>query len=289
MKISNYKYLFLRRFTQISLLILYFGGNILGWKVLTGDLSSSSLFGVVPLSDPFAILQMLAAGASIGATALIGALIIALFYGVIGGRAFCSWVCPVNLVTDLAAWLRRIFYIDKIERKVWISRNIRYYMIVLALIVSFVSGLAAFEVISPITIFNRNMIFGINIADESVKDAIKIGGTYFLFAFGAGMGLLLAIFLFDLFVVKNGWCGHICPLGGVHSLIGKYSLIRVKHNSDNCTLCMKCKDVCPEVPVLNMIGKRSEFVSQAECTNCGRCVDVCDDDALDFNIRNFLK
>jgi len=52
---------------------------------------------------------------------------------------------------------------------------------------------------------------------------------------------------------------------------------------------MKCKDVCPEVQVLNMIGKRSEFVVKQECTNCGRCVDVCDDDALGFNIRNYIK
>ncbi len=267
MKWSNIKYLVLRRVTQLSLLFLYFAGNYFGWKVLQGDLSSSVLFGTVPLSDPFAVLQILATGAIIGTNAVVGALVIALFYGLVGGRAFCSWVCPVNMITDLAAWLRRKLLIDKIERKIWITRNLRYYMVVLALIVSAISGLAAFEIVSPITIFNRGVIFG----------------------FGAGIGFLVVIFLFDLFVVKNGWCGHICPLGGVHSIIGKYSLLRVKHNSDNCTLCMKCKDVCPEVQVLGMIGKRSEAVSKVECTNCGRCVDVCDDDALEFHIRNYLS
>ena len=267
MKWSNLKYLILRRVVQIGLLFLYFGGNYWGWTILQGDLSSSVLFGKVPLSDPLAVLQILATGAMLGINALVGAAIIALFYGIVGGRAFCSWVCPVNMVTDLANWLRRKLLIDRIERKVWITRNARYYMIVLALIVSALTGLAAFEVISPITIFNRGVIFG----------------------FGAGAGLLVAIFIFDLFVVKNGWCGHICPLGGVHSIIGKYSLIRVTHTSENCTLCMKCKEVCPEVQVLGMIGKRSEDVSKGECTNCGRCVDVCDDDALGFHIRNYLS
>ena len=267
MKWHNVKYLVLRRTVQIGLLVLYFMGNWYGWKVLQGDLSTSMIFGKIPLSDPFAVLQIFATGAVVATNALIGALIIVLFYGIIGGRAFCSWVCPVNLVTDLAAWLRRKLLIDRIERKVWISRNIRYYMIVLALIVSALVGLAAFEVVSPITILNRGIVFGM----------------------GAGMGLIVAIFLFDLFVVKNGWCGHVCPLGGVHSIIGRYSLIRVRHNSDNCTLCMKCKTVCPEVEVLGMIGKRSEFVSRGECTNCGRCVDVCDDDALGFELRNFLE
>ncbi len=267
MKWANYKYLVLRRLTQLTLLFLYFAGNAYGWKVLRGDLSNSLVMGSMPLSDPFAILQILATGATVGMNALVGAVIITLFYGVIGGRAFCSWVCPVNMVTDLANWIRRKLYFDKIERKVWASRNIRYYMLGLALIVSAISGLAAFEIISPITMLNRGVIFG----------------------FGAGAGLLVSIFLFDLFVLKNGWCGHICPLGGVHAIIGKYNVIRVDHNSDNCTLCMKCKEVCPERPVLHMVGKRSEFVADIECTNCGRCVDVCDDDALEFNIRNFLK
>ncbi len=267
MKWNNYKYLILRRIVQLSLLFLYFAGNAWGWKILTGDLSSSSIFQTIPLSDPFALLQMVVAGASVGATAVVGGLIIVLFYGLIGGRAFCSWVCPVNLITDLANWLRRVLYLDKIERKVWMSRNIRYYMIVIALIVSAISGLAAFEIISPITILNRGVIFG----------------------FGSGIGLLIAIFLFDLFVTKNGWCGHICPLGGVHSIIGKYNLLRVKHNVDHCTLCMHCKEVCPETQVLNMIGKKSEFVTKIECTNCGRCVDVCNDDALNFDIRNIFS
>jgi len=265
--LTNYKYLILRRITQIVLLALYFAANAYGWSLLSGTLSSSLVLDTLPLSDPFAVLQMLAAGAVLSFDVLLGAVIITLFYGIIGGRAFCSWVCPVNMVTDAANWLRRKLYIDKIERKVWVTRNLRYYMIVLALIVSFVSGMAAFEIISPITILNRGVVFG----------------------FGTGVGLLVSIFLFDLFVLKNGWCGHVCPLGGVHSIIGRYGLLQVTHNHDNCTLCMKCKDVCPEVQVLNMIGKRSESVVQQECTNCGRCVDVCDDDALGFHIRDVLN
>ncbi len=272
MKWSNIKYLVLRRAVQLGLLFLYAMGNYYGWKLLQGNLSASVLFGVIPLSDPFATLQILSTGVMLGVNVIVGALIISLFYGLIGGRAFCSWVCPVNMVTDLAAWLRRKLLIDKIERKIWISRNIRYYMIILALIVSAVTGLAAFEVISPITILNRNVI---------------MAPVYL--TVGMGIGFLVAIFLFDLFVVKNGWCGHICPLGGIYSIIGKYNLVRVTHDSQKCTLCMKCKEVCPEVQVLGMIGKRSEDVSQKECSNCGRCIDVCDDDALNFHIRDFLK
>ncbi|NPA29969.1 MAG: quinol dehydrogenase ferredoxin subunit NapH [Epsilonproteobacteria bacterium] len=266
-KLYKYRYLIARRATQIGLLFLYFAGNAWGWKVLQGTLSSSELFGAIPLADPFAVLQMLSAGAVMGVNVFIGAAIIILFYGVVGGRAFCSWVCPVNMITDLANWLRRKLLLDKVERKVWVSRNARYWVLGLSLVVSAVTGLAAFELVSPITIFNRGVIFGM----------------------GMTGGVLLAIFLFDLFGVKNGWCGHICPLGGVYSIIGKYSLIRVAHNEPNCTLCMKCKEVCPESQVLYMIGKKSQIVDMGECVNCARCIEVCDDDALGFSIRDFAK
>ena len=100
---------------------------------------------------------------------------------------------------------------------------------------------------------------------------------------------MLIIFLFDLFILKNGWCGHICPLGGFYGTIGKVGLIRVDHSEENCTNCMDCKVVCPESQVLFMVNKQSMQVLDGACTNCGRCIDVCDDDALNFSIRRLAK
>ena len=265
---KNMKYLLLRRFTQIGLLVLYFGANAYGWKVLAGTFGSSKLFGVVPLADPFMTLQMLSAGFVAGVDVLVGALIIALFYAIFGGRAFCSWVCPINMVTDLANWLRRKLGLDAKEVNYrFLKRSARYWILALTFVVSAITGVAAFEVLSPITIMQRGIIFG----------------------FGAGISVVIAIFLFDLFGVKNGWCGHLCPLGAAYSIIGKYSLIRVKHNHEACTGCMECKVVCPENQVLHMINKESVSVTDGECTNCGRCIDVCNDDALGFSIRSMVK
>ena len=263
---SNIKYLLLRRVTQFTLLFLYFGANAYGWHILEGTFGSSVLFGTIPLADPYTTLQVLATGFVLSADVLLGALIMILFYMVVGGRAFCSWVCPINMVTDLANWLRRKLNLDKEEVNYrFIKRRARYWIMVLGLIVSAVVGVAAFEVLSPITIMQRGIIFG----------------------FGAGIAIIVAIFLFDLFGVKNGWCGHLCPLGASYSLIGKASIIRVKHDHEACTACMKCKVVCPENQVLHMIDKESISVTDGECTNCGRCIDVCDDDALGFSIRSF--
>ena len=264
---KKYRFLIARRITQISVMILYVIANVYGINFLTGNLSSSLLLNTVPLSDPYAVLQMAVAGAIISVDILLGAFIISIFYLIVGGRAFCSWVCPVNMITDLANYLRRKFGFNQIQKKQPASRNIRYWVIAISFVISFFMGIAAFELISPISMIHRGIIFGL----------------------GFGWATIVIIFLFDLFVLKNGWCGHICPLGGFYSLVGRFSLIRVHHNADNCTACMKCKEVCPENQVLHMVTKTSIPVLSGECTNCGRCVEVCDDDALNFSIKNLKK
>ncbi len=259
----EYRFLTLRRLSQISIMLLFVAGNLFGWHLLRGNLSTSKVMDTVTLADPYAVLQVLASRHLVSGEALLGALIIALFFGLIAGRSFCGWICPINIVTDLAAWLRKKTGLDVSGRSAGLSRKTRYWVIVTSLAVSLATGIAAFEWISPISMLHRGIIFGM----------------------GMGWTLVLAVFIFDLFVQRDGFCGHICPLGGFYSLITRFSLVRVRHNSEKCSLCMKCREICPEQQVLSMVGKESSAVTSGECTNCGRCIDVCDDDAMKFGMR----
>ena len=108
---TGYRILIARRVTQGSILLLFWLGAHQHLGVLTGNLSASHLFRTVPLADPFAVLQILATGHMLAVSVLLGAAIVLAFYFLVGGRAFCSWVCPVNPLADLAAWLRRRFRI----------------------------------------------------------------------------------------------------------------------------------------------------------------------------------
>jgi len=268
-KIIKNRYLILRRITQFTILFLYFAANYWGWKILIGNLSFSKLFNTIPLTDPYAFLQMLFAGAIISSNLIIGLIVILLFYGIIGGRAYCSWVCPVNLITDLAAWVRRKTHHEKDNLMSAMKiKKFRYAFLVIMLIFSAVIGAAAYEFINPIGFFTRGVAFTL----------------------GFAWVWLLVIFIFDAFVLKNGWCGHICPVGATYALIGSKNLIRVYHTKDNCTNCGNCFMVCPENQVLSpVITKKDDFIHGIECTNCGRCIEVCEDNALKFSLRNFIK
>lgn len=258
----NHRYLIMRRLVQTAVMVLLVGGHLWGWTVLRGNLSSSVVLGTVPLADPLAVLQLLAAGGMLAADILLGAAITLVFYAVVGGRVFCSWVCPMNAVTDLANRLGRRFKTGQTAPRIY-GRNARYFILGVALILSAVLGVAAFEVISPIGMLQRGLIFGM----------------------GAGWLAVAAVFLFDLMIQRNGFCGHLCPLGAFYALVGRTALIRVQHDHEKCTQCRDCLTVCPESQILSLVGQAGGSVLDGVCTNCGRCIEVCPDAALFFSSR----
>jgi ferredoxin-type protein NapH len=260
------RFLLARRFTQVSVILVLIAGYHVDWRLwgaepLVGNLTASMVLGAVPLADPFATLQTLAAGYLPTADLLLGAALVVAFYFLVGGRAFCSWVCPVNMVTDgarrLRTWLR-IPYAFSLERR------LRYGVLGLALLLSALTGVAAFEWVSPISLLHRELIFGMKM----------------------GWMAVAGIFLFDLLLLRNGWCGHVCPLGAFYSIVGHFSPLRVRFDARACDTCGECHPVCPEPQVLNL--KRLEgtgMVLSGNCTNCGNCINVCPRDALRFGLR----
>jgi len=86
----KYRFMVLRRVSQISLMALFITGNVLGWHILRGNLSTSRLFDLVTLADPLAVLQILAAGKIVSLQALLGALVIVFFLRLWGGGLFAA-------------------------------------------------------------------------------------------------------------------------------------------------------------------------------------------------------
>ncbi|HNV60724.1 MAG TPA: quinol dehydrogenase ferredoxin subunit NapH, partial [Rhodoferax sp.] len=145
------QWLVLRRSSQLGLLLLFLVGPWAGIWVVKGNLSSSLTLNALPLTDPYVLLQAVAAGYWPQATGLIGASIVLAFYAIFGGRAYCSWVCPVNPVTDLAAWLRLRL---GIRGGAHLSRDTRYWILGMTLVVSAVTGTVAWEWINPVTMLH---------------------------------------------------------------------------------------------------------------------------------------
>ena len=52
---------------------------------------------------------------------------------------------------------------------------------------------------------------------------------------------------------------------------------------------MECFKVCPEVEILQMVGKESGAITGAACIKCGQCIEVCENDAFKVSIVNIAK
>jgi len=259
----RHRWLLTRRTVQIFI-ILAFIVQIPGYgKIAEGNLASSLWLGELKLTDPFILLQTFFAGSTIALPALIGALIVGGFYAFLAGRLYCSWVCPINLITDLAYWLRKRLHI---KGNMSLSRSLRYWVLALALALSFLGGTLAWEMVNPITRFQRELVW---------------------FSFSGAM-LLGALFLFDLLVSRRAWCGHLCPVGAFYGVLGRYGRLKVTATpSESCDTggCSRCVAVCPEPHVLApVVSKQAQSVTSGDCTRCGACLDECHEGTLSMKL-----
>lgn len=258
-----HRWLVLRRTTQLSLLALFLAGPWLGWWLVQGNLNYSLTLHTLPLADPLVMLQSLLSGHVPEGNALLGVAIVLAFYLLVGGRSYCAWVCPMNIVTDSASALRRKL---DIRGGGDMPRTTRYWILALILVLAAATGSIVWELVNPVSLLPRGLIFGM----------------------GAGWLLIGGIFLFDLFVMKRGWCGHLCPVGAFYSLLGRWSLVRVSATRrEDCNNCLDCFVACPEQQVIRLPLKGASkgvgpMIVSSNCTNCGRCIDVCAKDVFTF-------
>lgn len=260
-----HRYLVLRRLSQAFFLALFLMGPWFGIWWVAGTLAGSRTFEVLPLTDPLVLLQSLAAGHWPELTAIVGAAIVVTVYALIGGRVYCSWVCPINPVTDAAHWLHDRLGLPKGWQP---KRSARLWVLGTVLAVSAVTGTIAWELVNPVTLVHRGLIFGM----------------------GYAWAVVAAVFLFDLAVSRRGWCSHVCPVGAFYGLVGTKSVLRVSAaNRAACDDCMDCYAVCPENHVISpaLKGKPGDtpVILSPDCTNCGRCIDVCAVDVFAFTHR----
>ena len=262
-----HKWLLARRLSQVGILGLFLLGPWAGIWIVKGNLNSSLTLDVLPLTDPYVLLQTLATGHWPEKTALLGALIVLAFYLLVGGRAYCAWVCPVNPVTDAAHWLRERLGLKGSGTR--FSPRARYWLLGATFVLAAATGTLAWEFVNPVSMLHRGLIFGM----------------------GFAWVVVLAVFLLDLLVGRRAWCGHLCPVGAFYSLPGAVSLLRVSAvRRDRCDDCMDCFAVCPEPQVIRPALKGAPqglgpVILAANCTNCGRCIDVCAEDVFEFSTR----
>jgi len=265
-------YRLIRWIVMISVIVLFHYSFKLKLDLLTGTLNGSRFSGF-HLEDIFTTVQLLLSFGKLETNVLIGFVTILIVYFIIGGRTFCAWVCPFNLVAEWVE-IAHLWLVKKgIVKQRHFNHSVRYGFFILFLLLAYITGYLYFETFNPIGIIVRSATYGIEIA------------TLFV----------VFILLVELFFIRRAWCRYVCPVGTAYGLIGKIAMTRVKFIPVDCPHCNVCYDVCIAPGALKKAHERAEangkpeFISHPECTNCGRCIDVCRNGLLKYDVRYIGK
>ncbi len=221
----------------------------------------SGTFWGLQLSDPLSIVGQVAGSMKVYwpflLTALIPFVLTAIF-----GRFFCGWICPATFLyelnSNLGAWLRKAGL--HIGNKHY-DRRLKYGVLIIGIFIAMSTGSVIYAAIYPPAIIGREIYY-----------AIALGG------FGSGAVFFLLTLLFDLLVVRRGFCRYLCPGGALYSLIGHFRLFRIRRVVENCNDCAKCTAICE----FGLDPLRDKFGQ--ECNNCSACIAICPTDAMTFHI-----
>ena len=223
-----------------------------------GSITSATWFDTLRFVDPLTAIETVLASWQVTTGLLLGAAT-TLLMGLLLGRVFCGWLCPLGLLLEINQSLRHFLRrrlkrhgIRPPERR--LPSGLKYWVLAVCLGVSLIASTPFFTSLSPINL-------------------VVLGA--------ATSPLLLLTVLVPLTVLEffspRAFCRSICPVGAFYSLLGRWSPFRVWVVGKERPRCQRCTMQCPMgIDVMDshvLAGHKS--VDDPECTRCGTCTDVC--------------
>ena len=216
-------------------------------------------------------LQLMLAHKHIIVNLLIGTATVGLVYFFVGGRTFCSWVCPYHFLSEWAEKLHLYLAAKKLVKDHPLHRGLRVVLWATFGVLAYATGYTVYETISPTGIVSRALIYGPGLA----------------------MLWVLALLAFEVLYSRRAWCRYLCPIGLTYGVVGTFSPVKITYDLEKCFHEQDCRKVCLVPHVLDHVvkGRATEAKIDVgpDCTRCGMCVDVCPSGALTFKVTGLTR
>jgi polyferredoxin len=206
------------------------------------------------------------------------------------GRVYCSAFCPLGIMQDVLAYLRRLLPKRLRRRKYRQPINILRYSILGLLIISlFITGIMALTWLDPYANFGRisstlyqpvfigirNVISRLLMTMDIYTLQPAVNKAFHPLPYFASLSVFLII-LAMVFSRERLYCNTICPAGTFFGLVSKISWFKLKIDNVTCTSCGKCQAICKA----NCIDMKLRIIDESRCVSCYNCINVCEGESI---------
>jgi ferredoxin-type protein NapH len=220
------------------------------------------------------------------------------------GRAWCGWVCPVGLLSDVLTYIRQ----GLLKAKRWAISQATHDRLIyikyglLATLLLFSASIGLTQLINPIV--GQAYLNALPQALRYEPDCMLCPGPA-LFAYWplvllptvwtfhvnpdwlSRLGTLIAtswpyfvisiaFVVFSLFIPRV-FCRYFCWVRALSNLVAKFSPIGIYKDVKGCKTCRTCERVCPMMVSQIMEEKEHPRIAEPECDSCLLCVENCPD------------
>ena len=184
-------------------------------------------------------------------------------------KGFCSWVCPIGLLSEYLARIHVFIFNKPRTLPKWLDyplRSLKYLLLFF-----FVWA-----------VFGQMDVFAL---EKFMNSPYNRVADIKMLKFFAEMSTMTARVLAGLvllsILIRHFWCRYLCPYGALLGSLSWISPFKIHRNPETCIDCKKCTEVCPA----NIQVHKEKVVLSDECHACLQCVDACPvEDTLYFSV-----
>ena len=219
----------------------------------------------------------------------VGALLFIVALTLLFGRIYCSVICPLGVMQDAIAWLRRkrnkysyspaknlLRYCVLVATGLALALNIGWLVALVAPYSTY--GRIVGSVVAPLYKWGNNLLAQIaehygSYAFYEVDVWLKSGLT---------LGIVLIVWAVIAVLAWRGgrtWCNTICPVGTLLGLLSRNAWLKPVIDKEKCINCRLCEKNCKAAAIDIKGGMEIDY---SRCVVCGNCIEECKKDALTY-------